>query len=161
MSRPASYRKTPIEHPSTSSEYHREYYRRYLSKPALTGVDGRTLRESDWIAQHRKRITKAAKARGITFSPEVTTAYLRSLFESQRGRCFYTGIRFALTRTFRGMRQATVDRVDPSRGYEVGNIVWCLCAINYAKNDYAADDFRALLDDVRRTWPTKTRPKYA
>lgn len=155
MPRPAQYRSTGIDLESTSNAYHREYYRRYLSRPKLTGVDRRSLRESDWIASYRKQAIKSARNRGIRFDHSLTTEHLRALFEQQRGRCFYTGIRFTMERAFRGMRQASIDRLEPSRGYELGNVVWCLNAINYAKNDYPADAFLALIDDIRRHHPQK------
>lgn len=48
------------------------------------------------------------------------------------------------------MRNPSIDRIDSSKGYEPGNVVWCLCAINYAKNDYNVAEFLALLDDIAR-----------
>jgi hypothetical protein len=137
--------------------YAREYYQQISSRRARAVaagevyVDGRGTRERDWISVFREQTKKSARNRGITFS--VTTADLAAQFERQRGRCFYTGIRFAISRTFRGMRQASLDRVDPSRPYDVGNVVWCLVAINYAKNDYASADFLELLEDIRRHRP--------
>ena len=43
-------------------------------------------------------------------------------------------------RVKRGMRQASIDRVDSSKPYEPSNVVWCLTVINYLKNDYSAED---------------------
>ena len=48
----------------------------------------------------------------------------------------------------RGMRRPSVDRVDSSRPYTTSNVVLCLTAINYMKNDYGLDEFMALLLDI-------------
>ena len=145
--------KTGIKQPVGSTAYAREYYRRFNSVAARGAVDKRTLRKGiyDWVSRARSQMKTAARNRGIPFDLSLSTAWLHEQFERQRGRCFYTGIRFASgKRRFREMRGPSLDRVDSSKGYERGNVVWCLTAINYLKNDYPASDVMALLDDIRR-----------
>lgn len=149
-------RKTGIK-ATTPREYASEYYHRFRSRRALEGetyVDGRTNRGRDWVSDLRVQMKKSARNRGIPVSPELTTEWLHGQFRRQRGRCFYTGIRFVMgERQFRGMRQASIDRVDHKVGYAPGNVVWCLTAINYAKNDYGADEFALLLEEIRTHRP--------
>ena len=68
---------------------------------------------------------------------------------AQRGRCFYTGIRFEVTSELRGMRRPSIDRRDSSKGYTRENVVLCLIAVNYAKNAWPEGEFLRLLDDIR------------
>ena len=73
----------------------------------------------------------------------------RERFMAQRGRCFYTGIRFEVTSELRGMRRPSIDRRDSSKGYTRENVVLCLIAVNYAKNAWPEGEFLRLLDDIR------------
>jgi len=163
MGTPGHYRKTGID-TSDMGAYRRDYYHKFLSKRARAEAEGRPhvdgraaygqLRR-DWICEARKQMVKRARLSrgGIPVHPEMTSAWLRAQFDRQRGRCFYTGIRFTLNDKFRGMRNPSIDRIDAAKGYESGNVVWCLVAINYAKNEYDAGEFLQLLADIRTHHP--------
>jgi hypothetical protein len=115
----------------------------------MTGswVDGRTQRAADWICSARAQASKAAKNRGIEWA--IDSQFLRVQWEKQQGRCFYTGIPMSLdVKTFRGMRKPSIDRVDSGVGYVAGNVVFCLTAINYLKNDYGAEEVIELLHEL-------------
>lgn len=152
-----AYRKTGLKR-ENPRDYAREYYQKFLSVSARGAEDGRAIhgrKRRDWICEVRAQMVKRARLSrgGIFVHPEMTSAWLRAQFERQKGRCFYTGIRFTLTEKFRGLRNPSIDRIDPTKGYEPGNVVWCLVAINYAKNEYVAEDFIALLEDIRTHRP--------
>jgi hypothetical protein len=93
------------------------------------------------------------KGRPLEFSPDLTTQWIRDQFERQGGRCFYTGIPFVIEATRRGMRRPSIDRRDSAKGYTTENVVLCLVAFNYLKNDYAEADVMALLAEIRSTKP--------
>lgn len=153
-----------IPHPSTSPEYRRAYQRlRYPD--SLPGGQGRVINPNDprlrtqdiritrWASKAKKHLRTSAKARGIQFDRDVTSAWVKGLFSQQRGRCFYTGIRFEITAEKRGMRRPSLDRRDSSKGYTRDNLVLCLVAVNYAKNDWSEEAFIGLLDLIRRHHP--------
>ena len=112
----------------------------------------------EWLSDRRTRVwwqgmrasmRTAAKARGLDVSPEMTSEWLREQFKRQQGRCFYTGIPFRMVDVHRYPWRPSIDRLDSSKGYEPSNVVLCLTAINYLKNDYALDEFLELLEDIR------------
>ena len=82
-------------------------------------------------------------------SAEDLANYLVELWITQEGSCFYTGR--AMTRIGGRGRQptnASVDRIDPTKGYERGNLVLCQLAVNLMKSDLTQQDFIALCKDV-------------
>lgn len=68
----------------------------------------------------------------------VTADYLASLWESQKGLCFYTKLPLVLNssskRNLDFRYTASLDRIDSSRGYVVDNVQFISTAINYMKN---------------------------
>jgi hypothetical protein len=118
-------------------------------------IDGRIrvrpIRETRWASKLRQNIKKSCKNRSISWDGTITSEWLRAQFDLQQGRCFYTGIPFEMriADRKRGMRRPSMDRVDPRGPYSTSNVVLCLTAINYLKNDYDLDEFMALLEDIR------------
>lgn len=74
-------------------------------------------------------------------------AFLVALWSKQEGRCFYTGLPM-LTDAKGSPYSVSVDRRDSSVGYVEGNVVLCLMAINFMKNDWSEGELRILLDDL-------------
>lgn len=148
MTRPTSYRKTGLDRADPRA-YSRAYYAKFVKK---IGVDGRSLRASDWLCEARKQAAKAAKNRGIPF--RLTSEDLRKQWVKQQGRCFYTGLAMTMDLSrFRGPMKPSIDRVNSGLGYEPNNIVFCLTAINYLKCDYDALEvcelLHAIVDEYR------------
>ncbi len=92
------------------------------------------------------RYKRHARLTGRTFFLDLDG--FRSLVTS---RCHYCGIepsqviqaRYGLNG---GIRYNGVDRVDSTKGYEVGNVVSCCGQCNRAKSDLTIDEFRAWVD---------------
>lgn len=74
---------------------------------------------------------------------ELPTGYLHGLWVYQTGLCFYTDRPMRLAHT-EGLSPegASIDRVDPSIGYTVGNVVLCLSRVNLVKHDVTPDEMR-------------------
>ena len=79
-----------------------------------------------------KRALKDAKYRskkkGIKFSLDFD--YLRDLFKEQNAKCFYSGLSFDPRNKLKAM---SLDRINSSKGYIKGNVVWCLAEVNFFK----------------------------
>lgn len=69
---------------------------------------------------------------------DLTAAYLRDVWEEQIGRCAFTGWSLVLPDSTAGWtkdpgaRAASLDRVDPLRGYVRGNVRFVAVMANYA-----------------------------
>lgn len=78
---------------------------------------------------------------------ELTLEDLKEQWEKQDGKCPLTGWNLFLDRTTKTQRGnekiinlASLDRIDPKRGYEKDNIRWICVIANYARNNYTDDD---------------------
>lgn len=70
--------------------------------------------------------------------------YLKQLWEKQKGICPYTGIKLQLaeykTNHNNPIYTASLDRIDSSKGYIIGNVQFISTAINYMKNNMSHKD---------------------
>jgi hypothetical protein len=87
-----------------------------------------------------KKTLKDAKYRStkkdIAF--DLTFQDLRDLFYNQKCKCFYTGKDFNL---YSKTDNPSLDRIDSSKGYVKGNVVWCRSRINFMKYNDDYEDF--------------------
>jgi hypothetical protein len=73
-------------------------------------------------------------------APQVTPLWLARLWQRQRGRCYWTGVPLELN----GPNGATLDRINPVRGYQRDNVVLATRRANAAKGDMTVREFRDL-----------------
>ena len=76
------------------------------------------------------RVKQNAKSRGIDFNLTIEKAY--SIFN---GRCSLSGVAIVLD------KDASLDRIDSSKGYEVGNVQWVHKSVNQMKNSMPESEF--------------------
>jgi len=93
----------------------------------------------------------SAQTRGHDWS--VTPEYLQGLYDQQNGKCYYTGLTLEVpakrgVSRKRSPYRISLDRLDSSKGYILGNVVLASTFANYAKNDWPADEFESLLDQT-------------
>lgn len=73
----------------------------------------------------------------------ITIEHLYEVWQKQNGKCAVSGEPMILKQWDKGPRvwnQASVDRIDSSKGYEIGNIrLVCLMA-NYCKSNFSDED---------------------
>lgn len=83
-----------------------------------------------------------AKRRNKEFN--LTLEYLKSLWEEQKGICPYTGIKLNLATYLKNHNDpiytASLDRIDSSKGYIIGNVQYISAAINYMKGEMSHKD---------------------
>jgi hypothetical protein len=91
----------------------------------------------------RDAARRAAK-RGLPC--ELTRGDLLKLWKMQRGRCAYSGR--VMTPRCNRLNTVSVERIDPSRGYTLDNVVLICDAVNTAKNDLSLTEYVALCRDV-------------
>lgn len=89
------------------------------------------------INQHTKRTKKEVS---------ITLQDLKNQWDKQKGICPYTGWKMNISPTskwdkkIKDMNQASVDRIDSSRGYILGNIQFVCMIANFAKNSFSDKD---------------------
>ena len=76
---------------------------------------------------------KGAKRRGIEFNVDIE--YLNNLSK----RCYYTGME--LTLESNKENTISLDRIDSSKGYIKGNLVFCCESVNYMKGSLSIFQF--------------------
>lgn len=94
------------------------------------------LQERDIISRLNFLCTKA-KGRKKEFS--ITTSDLIDVLVKQNGRCAYT--KLPLLATANQFNTVSLDRVDSSKGYVIGNIQLVCTAINKMKQEYTEEMF--------------------
>lgn len=106
-----------------ASEWHRRNYERHA----------KTLD----ISKLFRSVQAQARLRGKPF--ELTFGEFEALWAAQKGRCFYTNK--PLTLTLKDPFKASVDRLDSSKGYVVGNVVFCSAQVNLMKRNMSRQEF--------------------
>jgi|688.fasta_scaffold224988_3 hypothetical protein len=92
-------------------------------------------------------LIKQAEVRNIEIT--ITFEEIAELFDKQNGKCALSGVDLILPRIIRGnLRTASVDRIDPNKGYISGNIQWVHVNINYAKLAMGNEEFINLCKQV-------------
>lgn len=93
-----------------------------------------------------------AEIRKLTFN--VTIEYVWELYLRQKAKCALTGSPITLPKTSRsysrGESTASLDRIDSSRGYEIGNVRWLHKGVNIMKSNICDDDFIRICKKVAR-----------
>jgi hypothetical protein len=101
-------------------------------------------------------IKSGAKRRNIPF--EITLNEAWTIFENQDKKCALTGVDLYFGRIRnRHETNASLDRIDSSKGYSKENVEWVLKDINMMKGFYDKDYFIALCNLVAKRHP---RDKY-
>lgn len=105
--------------------------------------------------------TKALTRRLLpTNGKPLTLPYLKQVWEKQRGTCPYTAIKLKLfthskskyggTGMKSDIRYASLDRIDSSKPYQVGNVQFVAWPINYAKSDVSDKQMKRFIKLIRQ-----------
>lgn len=97
------------------------------NNPAFSGHEG-------LLGTRLAEIVKSAKRRGLAF--EVTKEHLWDLFERQDRKCALSGTALKFGRMYHPLEtNASLDRIDSSKGYVEGNLQWVHKDVNKIKRD--------------------------
>lgn len=94
-----------------------------------------------------------------TTPSNITIDYMLSLWEKQNGLCYYSNrpMREPAYGSGRHPDVASIDRIEPSKGYIQGNVVWCTWSCNAAKNNLSVSEFITLCSQVVCHWESQRR----
>ena len=88
---------------------------------------------------------------------DIDEKYLKELWEKQNGVCPYTGIKMILPKTthksnqIKSLKRASLDRIDPSKGYLKNNVEFICYAINNAKNNFSKEEMKNFISEIKST----------
>lgn len=83
----------------------------------------------------------------------ITLEYLKEVWEQQNGICPFTGIKLILPtdanlKNIDIFHRASIDRIDSTKGYVIGNVQFISTAINYLKNNSKDVDVKKFLKEI-------------
>ena len=85
-------------------------------------------------------VQRGASSREIPFCLTIEKAW--EIFEKQSRKCALSGVPIYFDKGYKGpLGTASLDRIDSSAGYAVGNVQWVHKDINRMKMDLTQDDF--------------------
>jgi len=89
-----------------------------------------------------KGAKKRAKKKGLYFASDLTPAFLLELNQKQGGKCVLTGEllnweRDEYNNHMSPANRVSLDRIDPTKGYERDNIQLVIDIVNRMKNRYS------------------------
>src|ERR1035437_203970 len=95
-------------------------------------------------------IRKTAQTKGYAF--DLSCLYLWRLYRQQGGLCALSGLPITIRKMSQSRRDsltsASLDRIDPKRGYLKGNVQWVCLVLNYMKRDLTQIEFIRLCKRV-------------
>ena len=106
-----------------------------LTNKELQHRHRRTLKGT--ISNKRQSAKKNATAKGLEFS--LTTSDLTELWNEQNGKCALSGVELGYIGS--GWCSASIDRIDPLKGYTIDNVQWTCWRVNDAKANMTNTDF--------------------
>lgn len=124
--------------PFSTSNSRSGYYFSYCKVCRGGRLRENRLKRDPWVEKTGK-VKLRAKKLGLSFDLDVD--FMRDLFESQDGMCFYTGYEMILTQG-QGLTQntASLDKLIPELGYTMGNVVFCTQRANTIKNNMSMEE---------------------
>lgn len=128
---PASLRRGA----STSCGCRRDQYRANTGEHNANFRGYREIRSHFWNGYRR-----GAEARRIPF--DLTMKYAWDLFEAQDRKCAFSGVPLTFGVSKRNsLTTASIDRIDPNKGYVEGNVQWVHKQVNIMRNTLSVADF--------------------
>jgi hypothetical protein len=92
-----------------------------------------------------------AKTRDLSW--ELRFQDLQEIWDTQKGRCYYSNIELQCDKDIKKHRAFTespyllsIERLNPDIGYIKGNVVFCCHFINLMKSDWSLPDFNKMLN---------------
>ena len=99
---------------------------------------------------HWKRIIRNTKRQNKQLAIEITVEYAWEIFLIQKRRCALSGIEIAFGSYYKNETTASLDRIDSSKGYILGNVQWVHKVINKMKQDLADSEFVSFCELVTK-----------
>lgn len=119
----------------------------------LKGYENNRLDEFSPFKYHANKARSRSKQKG--YITDITIEYLKQLWEKQNGTCPYTKIKMEISRTSTDKDikktpiKASLDRIDPSKGYIKGNVEFVCYCVNVMKNDFTKEQMMNFINQIK------------
>lgn len=100
-------------------------------------------RAKHWARTLRNEIQRRHNQTGIEV--EIDEEFILQLYESQGGRCYWSGLRMIPSPQNKYPFQPSVDRIDNSKGYTKTNVVLCCFSMNMGRNSISKELFEEFM----------------
>lgn len=120
----------------------------------LKGYESNRLDEYSPFKYHANKARSRSKQKG--YETNLNTEYLKEVWDNQNGLCPYTGIEMELGRTSKDEDikktpiKASLDRIDPSKGYIKGNVEFVCYCVNVMKNDFTKEQMIDFINKIKK-----------
>lgn len=112
-------------------------------------VRKRPLTTEQWITMTTNTIKHRSKK-----SSDLDVDYMVQLWNQQSGKCYYSGLKMRIHQygEKRHPLSPSVDRIDSSKGYIKGNIVWSSWICNAGKSSLSVQEYIKICRMVSEKW---------
>jgi len=113
-----------------AKEANKERYQKYSKVDSLDAI--------------LQAVEKQARYRGKEFG--LTRDQVHELWQQQQGQCCYSGL--PMTTELGHPNKITLDRIDSSKGYILGNVALCTYRVNLMKREMSVQEFSEIIDTL-------------
>ncbi len=94
------------------------------------------------LRSRASELTRRSKLKNIPYEKKMY-ASLKKQYEEQNGLCYYTNLPLDATGYQMNNQYCfVVDRIEPDKGYVLGNMVFCCNAINKIKSSFSIEELK-------------------
>lgn len=119
-----------------------------------SGKYGRKIKYGDSVgfSFYKDLCKKRAKKKNLNF--DLTSEYIRFLFNSQNGKCAISGLNMVLNKRSRTLKDktlyyASIDRIDNNKGYTKDNVQFVCLGVNYMRNTFSIDQTKTFIESLK------------
>ena len=98
----------------------------------------------------KKNVEQQIKKLEKIIDNDLTLEYLKGMWDYQNGYCAISGLKMEMDITRESPSKASLDRIDSSKGYVLGNVQWVCLFVNYAKSDFEDEPIKKLFKLINR-----------
>jgi len=77
---------------------------------------------------------------------DIDLPYLKEIWKSQNGKCAITGVDLVLESSYNKNYQASLDRIDSSKGYIKGNVRYTSVSVNWLKSNLTDEHLKEFIN---------------
>jgi len=90
-----------------------------------------------WLTETNANLERGSRI----LESEITVFDLKEIYNSQNGKCIYTGIELNILGFKKSESNASIDRRDSKLGYTKENTQWVYKPLNIMKNNFSEEEF--------------------